>query len=352
MQQTNTGSQQLAWVDLAKAVCIVLVVVMHCEPHFVKGAWADGTWLVDRWHMINETIRPIRMPLFFTVSGLLASSSIMKPREDTERKRMLRPLYLYVLWGVILQVLIPVLPEQSLFVWSEDNSLFAVLMVAVAAWYMVALAVYYVFTKLTMGLPIWAVLWLCVGLSLFATMFETSMVGHQHKILRCAVFFVLGVRLKPRIIDFANSATISRGLALLALYLPAALLCASLGTFFVVVDMIAVAMGITLAAVAAQRLSALVKPASWLGQRTLGVYLIHFLWLEAVLFAVQTWVDPKLLGSMWVGMTYPFMVAAVIIPASILTRSLLAKAGAWWLFDLPWGRENSAEERLQLIALR
>lgn len=351
MGHTNTENQQLAWVNLAKAVCIVLVVVMHCENHFLQAKWIEGGWIFEQWHMLNETIRPLRMPMFFLVSGLLASSSILEPRADTERKRLLRPLYLYVVWGVILQALIPVLPEQTFFNWSEDNSLLAILLVAVAAWYMVALAVYYIFTRLTLGLPLWLVLGGCAVLSALAAFYETSLAGHQHKILRCAIFFVAGVRMKPLVLAYASSATVRRALTLLSLYLPGALICASLGTFFLIVDMLAVALGITLAAIAVQKAKALASVASWLGNRTLGIYLIHFLWLEMTLIALQSGAVSQLVGSFWLGMIYPLIVAAVIIPASIVTRDLLTKVGAWWLFDYPWERINDPESGALSTAL-
>ena len=350
MGYTNTESQQLAWVNLAKTACIVLVVVMHCENHFLQAKWVNGGWMFEQWHTLNETIRPLRMPMFFLVSGLLASSSILDPRADTERKRLLRPLYLYVVWGVILQALIPGLPEQTFFAWSEDNSLLAILLVAVAAWYMVALAVYYIFTRLTLGLPLWLLLGGCAALSVLGAVYETSLTGHQHKILRCAIFFVAGARMKPLVLDYASSATVRRALALLILYLPGALICASLGTFFLIVDMLAVALGITLAAIAVQKVKVLASAAAWLGNRTLGIYLIHFLWLEMTLMALQSGAVPQLVGNSWLGMTYPLIVASVIIPASIVTRALLTKMGAWWLFDYPWERINDPERDAQSTA--
>ncbi|WP_420144382.1 acyltransferase family protein [Sphingobium sp.] len=87
-----TSRERLDWPDLAKAICILLVVMMHCEGGYDLAGWQHQPMLKSIWHGLNEGIRPIRMPLFFLISGLLASGSILHPSDQTTRNRLHRPL--------------------------------------------------------------------------------------------------------------------------------------------------------------------------------------------------------------------------------------------------------------------
>ena len=71
---------RIAWLDLVRALSIVLVVLYHVGA----GAGnlllpADSTTAGQRWASLNLMLAPVRMPLFFMVSGMLAVRAVHRP---------------------------------------------------------------------------------------------------------------------------------------------------------------------------------------------------------------------------------------------------------------------------------
>ena len=96
-----TGQGRLLWVDVAKGACILLVVLHHAvvkdlalqAPPALQAVAAAWVW-------VSMALKPVRMPLFFVLSGLVAASAVRRPWADA-RRRVLSPYYLYVVWLVI-----------------------------------------------------------------------------------------------------------------------------------------------------------------------------------------------------------------------------------------------------------
>ncbi len=84
---------RIDWVDYAKGICIVLVVMMHSTLGVEKAA-GTVSWL----HGFIDWARPFRMPDFFMISGLFLASSIDKPWRKYLDSKVLHFLYFYVLW--------------------------------------------------------------------------------------------------------------------------------------------------------------------------------------------------------------------------------------------------------------
>jgi uncharacterized membrane protein YcfT len=78
------GSSRLQWVDAARGVCVVLVVLYHVglltyEP-FRSVMWPP----VERgWFAINALLAAMRMPLLRAISGLLAARWNVEPPPPT-----------------------------------------------------------------------------------------------------------------------------------------------------------------------------------------------------------------------------------------------------------------------------
>ncbi len=88
-----------AWIDVAKGGSIMLVVLMHVSVWFATNVDGDGARF---WVLFSDVFGPIRMPLFFFVSGFLAVGALTKPLSASFSKTV--GLYvLYVFWtGVFL----------------------------------------------------------------------------------------------------------------------------------------------------------------------------------------------------------------------------------------------------------
>src|SRR5205085_7110091 len=59
------------WVDYAKGICIVMVVMMHSTLGMELAAGREGFM-----HVVVEFARPFRMPDFFMISGLFLARVI------------------------------------------------------------------------------------------------------------------------------------------------------------------------------------------------------------------------------------------------------------------------------------
>lgn len=85
-----------AWVDVARALCIVLVVMMHATLGFEKAAGATGFL-----HPLVEFFTPIRIPTFFVVSGLFMAHVLKRSLSVFVRTRIVHLGYFYLLWLAI-----------------------------------------------------------------------------------------------------------------------------------------------------------------------------------------------------------------------------------------------------------
>jgi uncharacterized membrane protein YcfT len=89
-------NNRLSWVDSAKGISIILVVMMYSV--FNVGQDADGVGL---FHYVIAFATPFRMPEFFLISGLFLSLVIARPWRHYADRRVLHYFYFYALWAVI-----------------------------------------------------------------------------------------------------------------------------------------------------------------------------------------------------------------------------------------------------------
>lgn len=88
--------KRTAWIDHAKGLCIILVVMLYAVESGPPGA--GESWLAH----VASFAKPFRMPDFFLVSGLLLSSSIAQDWRTYLDRKVAHFAYFYVLWLAIL----------------------------------------------------------------------------------------------------------------------------------------------------------------------------------------------------------------------------------------------------------
>ncbi|WP_426230655.1 acyltransferase family protein [Pararhizobium sp. DWP3-4] len=92
-----------AWIDVARAVALVLVVTGHTE----RGLVAAGIMTSDAAQDFDLVVYSFHIPLFFLISGLLfAQSTRRRPFVQTWKARTMRLLRPCLIWSVVLLVLI------------------------------------------------------------------------------------------------------------------------------------------------------------------------------------------------------------------------------------------------------
>ena len=90
------NANRLSWVDTAKGLSIVLVVMMHSA--YGVGAETGQAGIL---HWIIGWATPFRMPEFFLISGLFLSQVIARDWLKFSDRRIVHYFYFYALWAVI-----------------------------------------------------------------------------------------------------------------------------------------------------------------------------------------------------------------------------------------------------------
>ena len=86
-----TQKQRMAWPDIAKGISILGVVTLHATMAVPEGA---DTTLAK----INTLLDPLRMPLFFLVSGLFSTKVLNFTFSQLFARRLWFFLVPYLVW--------------------------------------------------------------------------------------------------------------------------------------------------------------------------------------------------------------------------------------------------------------
>jgi uncharacterized membrane protein YcfT len=94
-QGRDVGAR-LDWVDTAKGICIVLVVMMHATLGTEEAMGGEGFL-----HAVVVFAKPFRIPDFFLLSGLFLGRVIDRDWRLFADRRLVHFAYFYLLWLVI-----------------------------------------------------------------------------------------------------------------------------------------------------------------------------------------------------------------------------------------------------------
>ena len=90
-------TDRMAWVDMAKGLSIILVVMMYAA--YNTGKYTGETGFL---HYVIGFATPFRMPEFFLISGLFLSQVIARPWRRFADRRVVHYFYFYALWAFIM----------------------------------------------------------------------------------------------------------------------------------------------------------------------------------------------------------------------------------------------------------
>ncbi|MCG8648199.1 MAG: acyltransferase family protein, partial [Pirellulales bacterium] len=197
MQSEMTAYRE-AWVDYAKGICILLVVMMHSTLG-VEAAAGKESWM----HLLVAFAEPFRMPDFFLVAGLFLARRIDWEWQGYLDRKVVHFLYFYLLWLAIQFAL-----KAPIFIADAGlgGAAFAFLESFVqpfgTLWFIYLLPVLFVVTKALKDVP--PLLVFCVGAALETAAPATGITVFDYF---CAyfVYFFAGYWLAPHIFEFAKS---------------------------------------------------------------------------------------------------------------------------------------------------
>ncbi len=158
----ETARPRIEWMDLVKGSTVLVVVLFHSVVH-MQSITRDES-VASVWFSAMNVLEPMRMPLFFMVSGMLAAGAIARPWH-LSRRRTYGMTYLYVLWSAIFFTVVA-LYVKSGFLTAISEFPGRLLVGSSGYWYLYALLLYFIVAKLLRRYPAWIVVALAVGLNL------------------------------------------------------------------------------------------------------------------------------------------------------------------------------------------
>lgn len=195
--ELRPGASRVDWVDVAKGLCIVLVVLMHATLGVEKTTGAESSL-----HAFIEWARPFRMPDFFLISGLFLAARIDRPWRSYLDTKVVHFVYFYVLWLTIQFALkAPGMVAENGAAATLVDYLTGFVVPFGTLWFIYLLAIYFVVAKLLAPVPKWAVLAAAAALHVFA---PESGVFILDEFANRFVFFYSGYALAPVVLAFAD----------------------------------------------------------------------------------------------------------------------------------------------------
>ncbi|MGB6399920.1 MAG: acyltransferase family protein [Bradyrhizobium sp.] len=150
------AGERVDWVDYAKGICIVMVVMMHSVLGVELAAGQTGFM-----HVLVAFAKPFRMPDFFLISGLFLPLVIGRDWRTYLDRKVMHFAYFYVLWVTIqFGFKAPAFAAETS--WSHAGYLYLESFVEPfgTLWFIYLLPLFFVVTKLTRNitpLAIWTV---------------------------------------------------------------------------------------------------------------------------------------------------------------------------------------------------
>lgn len=149
-------------MDLVKGSSVLLVVLFHAEIHMYK-VQSDGV-AANIWHTFMLVTEPLRMPIFFLVSGMLAAGALSRPWNKS-RRRTYGMTYLYVLWSAIFFTVVAFYVKETPIEALIDFPR-RLIVGSSGYWYLYALILYFIIAKAARRWPLWIIFGVAVALNL------------------------------------------------------------------------------------------------------------------------------------------------------------------------------------------
>jgi uncharacterized membrane protein YcfT len=310
--------RRVEWVDIAKAFAIILVVIYHAA---VIGMPLD--LVSPGWRVINKGLEAFRMPVFFFAAGLFAESVVRRPWRELWSSRLALLVWTFGLWTVLRFLYFTAVPLHTRPLETDPHLLlFAPVWPTTGLWFLHALAVFFVLTKLIRRVPLWTKL--VVSAALSALFFSTWNLSYDG-MARYYLFFLCGAYLRDLVLTWNEPPR--WGLSFIV-FVAFCAVQASIDRFIgelpgsrTVMSLMAIAAGCLLARVMAQ--TPVAKWLVYIGKNTLPVYVLHVILLAAMSTVADRYLSNDL-GAI-AAFSFPVAAAIIVIPLSLWLSATSAK---------------------------
>jgi uncharacterized membrane protein YcfT len=341
-RSAHSVAGRIDWVDYAKGICIVMVVMMHSVLGVEAAAGQNGFM-----HVLVAFAKPFRMPDFFLISGLFLSVVIDRDWRTYLDRKVVHFAYFYVLW-VIIQFGFKAPSFAAESSWPHVGFLYLESFIEPfgTLWFIYLLPVFFVVTKATRQIPplaIWGV----------AALLEMAHIATGWTVIDefCArfVYFYSGYLFAGYVFALSDRARARPGLALAGLALWALINGSLVVSGFSEWPLISLALGLA-GACAIVTMGTLLARAHWLsflrfcGEHSIVIYLAFFLPMATTrTLLLRTGLIPD------IG-TISLVVTIVGVVGALALWRIALMTGANFLFERPtafWIAPKKASRVLQ-----
>lgn len=204
------AAARVDWVDYAKGICIVMVVMMHSVLGVELAAGETGFM-----HVLVAFAKPFRMPDFFLISGLFLPLVIYRDWRTYLDRKVVHFAYFYVVWVTVqFGFKAPAFAAETS--WRDAGLLYLESFIEPfgTLWFIYLLPIFFVITKLTRRIPAPAV-WL-VAAALETARISTGWTAIDEFCARF-VYFYSGYVFAPYVFALSDRARSQPALALAVL---------------------------------------------------------------------------------------------------------------------------------------
>ena len=308
--------RRIEWIDLVKAVSVLLVVFMHASNTLVDLAGPSGVTGVLQ--NVNHLLEPLRMPVFFLVSGMLASSAVHRPWSKSGN-RTLGMVYLYVVWMLLFFGFI------TLFGHAPSEPVRAIVFAKSGFWYLYAMALFFVIARVLRSQPAWVVLAVALLPNILRPLTDQVLgelvPGSLYTSMAMNLaFFLAGAYYKDVVGSLADKATTWHAVVLGSLSVVAGLLWLAtpdmVGQSLLPLSLVWVPFGITVAVLITR--DGAPAWSRYVGARTLSVYVMQW----PVIFLLGTFLPGEVVAHPVAALLFPFVVTAAVAALALWMHSL------------------------------
>lgn len=331
---------RLAWPDAARGLAIALVVLYHAT----NWTWLTG-YEVGVLREINETLRSLRMPLFFAVSGMFAGKWITVPWSRLARGKLLFFAWVFVLWEPVSLVvrLLTGYYQVADAGWGTllHDLAWSLLVPRSELWFIWTLAAFFVIARALRRVPVPVQLVLAAAVSGWALAgWEPESIAWRGT-AQFVLFFLGGLHLRPLLERFAERVSWLWAVGAVAVWLGIQVSVRELGLadvpgLYLLANIAGVPAGVAVSTLLSRVPGTRHLPRSlglqWLGARTLPVFVTHtsvVLGLLCLLYRNAIWIPAP--QSQWL----PVALWAVAIAVGLGLDALSLRTGTRWLFAPP-----------------
>ncbi|WP_022869708.1 acyltransferase family protein [Yaniella halotolerans] len=332
IHEIKESKKRVLWLDFAKAFAIIAVVVTHVITKFLIPLDFRSSEILVAFIV---AFQPLRMPVFFLVSGLLGASALIKPWRVVLTRKTASYYYIYVIWLVLQTVSFSLFPNHIVIptvVANDLVSIFAQLTYDPSnLWYLWALALFFPIAKMGLRLPRAAIV-ASLLLATLAAMGLFSELGLASAALLNLPWFLLGSYFSSSLMSFVDSRQSRR--IWLSIFCFAFLLAGYLGIrvafgslFSGLIYNIVAFAGLIMIVYLFPRLATILRRCKllsslvvYIGRNTVQIYVLH-----VPIITLVGYFAGSLTGSLIMALLMAIITSIIVIAASLVAGSVLQR---------------------------